>query len=65
MANKKILIEKCKFQKIAKIRIVKMLKNHSITTRNYAETYYQTLEEVRWLLRLEKPKKSGKKIQKT
>ena len=28
-----------------------------ITNWNYAETYYQTLEEVRWLLRLEKPRK--------
>ena len=33
-----------------------MLKNHSITTRNYAVTYYQTLVEVGWPLRLEKPK---------
>ena len=38
-----------------------MLKNHSITTRNYAVTYYQTLAEVRWLLRLDKPKKKQKK----
>ena len=36
MDNKKILIEKCKFQKIAKNRDVKMLNDHSITTRNYA-----------------------------
>ena len=33
-----------------------MLKSHSITTRNYAKTYYQTLMEVGWPLRMEKPK---------
>ena len=42
--------------KIAKIRDGKMLKNPSITTRNYAVTYYQTLVEVGWPLSLEKPK---------
>ena len=51
------------YKKIAKIRDVKMLKNRSITTRNYAVNYYQTLKEVRWLLRLEKPKID--KLQKT
>ena len=41
-----------------------MLKNHSITTRNYAVTYYLTLVEVGWPLRLEKIKndKMTKKI---
>ena len=43
-------------KKIGKIRDGKMLKNHSINTRNYAVTYYQTLVEVGWPLRLEKPK---------
>ena len=51
------------YKKIAKIRDVKMLKNRSITTRNNAVNYYQTLKEVRWLLRLEKPKID--KLQKT
>ena len=43
------------FYKI-KVRDVKMLKKYSITTRIYAVTYYQTLEEVRWLLRVETKK---------
>ena len=43
-------------KKLPKIRDGKMLKNHSITTRNYAVTYYQTLVKVGWPLRLEKPK---------
>ena len=36
-----------------------MLKwwNHSITTRNYALTYYKTLEDVPWQLGLEELKK--------
>ena len=33
-------------KKIAKIRDVKMFKNYSINTRNYAVTYYQTLKQV-------------------
>ena len=31
---------------------------------NYALTFYQNLGEVRWPLRLEKPKKNVKKLQK-
>ena len=55
-----------RYQKNDKIRDGKMLKNHSITTRNYAVTYYQTLVKVGWPLRLEKPKitKYLKKIEK-
>ena len=41
----------------------KTLEEHSITSINNAVTYYQTLEEVPWLLRLEKPK-NFKKFQK-
>ena len=43
-----------------------MLKNNSITTRNYAVTYYQTLVQVGLPLRLEKPKidKIFKKLEK-
>ena len=43
-------------QKNDKIREVKMLKK-SNTPRNCTVTYYQTLEEAPWLLRLDKPKK--------
>ena len=32
------------------------LENHSYTSENYTLIYYQTLEEVSWFLRLEKPK---------
>ena len=32
------------------------LGKHSITSKSYAVTYKQTLEEGKWLLRLEKPK---------
>ena len=32
------------------------LEKHSITSKSYAVTYNQTLEEGMWLLRLEKPK---------
>ena len=35
----------------------KNLEKQFITSRNYEVTYYQTLEEVPWLLRLEEPKK--------
>ena len=42
--------KKCNFLKIAKIRDI---EKHSITSRNYAVNYYQTLEEVSWILRLE------------
>ena len=51
------------FLKIAEIKI---LKKHSITSRSYALTYIRTLEEVMWLLRLEKPKKNKifKKLEK-
>ena len=64
-----------KFEKIARF-VNKFLKfvmlkcwNHSITIRNNAETYYQTLEKVRWHLGLIKNKcqkfsKSLKKIAK-
>ena len=36
-----------------------MLKSekHSIRSRNYTVTYYQSIEEVPWLLRLDIPKK--------
>ena len=40
-----------------KLVIIKSYKKHSITSRYYAVTYYQTLEDVPWLLRMEKPKK--------
>ena len=33
------------------------MKTCVIATRQYALTYYQNQEEVRWHLRLEKPKK--------
>ena len=36
-------------------------KNIKFTTKNYAVTYYQTLEEVHWHLGLE-ISKNGKKI---
>ena len=39
------------------------LEKHSITSRSYAKTYNQTLEEVKWLWRLDKPK-NDKKLQK-
>ena len=64
------------FEKIARF-VKKLLKfvmlkcwNHSITTRNNAVTYYQTLEEVLWHLGLIKIKnvknfqKAWKKLQK-
>ena len=35
-------------------------EKNSITPRKYTVTYYQTLEENPWLLRLEKPKKRQK-----
>ena len=43
-----------------------MLKcwTHSITTRNYAVTYYKILEEVPWHLGLKELKKLKKKFQK-
>ena len=47
---------------------LKILKD-SITSRSYAVTYNETLEEVMWLLSLEKPKnpqkfsKNSKKMQ--
>ena len=40
---------------------MKSSKN-SFTSRNYALPYYQTLEEVPWLLSLEKPKYDQTKI---
>ena len=36
------------------------VEKHSITFRNYTETYCQTQEKVPWLLRLAKPKKRRK-----
>ena len=42
--------------KNVKIRDGKKLKNHSITTRNYAVFNYQNLEEVSWHLGLKKLK---------
>ena len=54
--NKKT--ENCKYFiiKIAKIRVIKNLKKHFITSRDYAVSYYQILDEVPLLLRLEEPK---------
>ena len=46
--------------KNAKIRNVKIFKKNSITPRNYTLAYYQTLEEVPWFVRLDKPKKPQK-----
>ena len=40
-----------------------MFEKHSIRSRNCAVTYYQTLEEIPWLLMLDKPKK-GQEISK-
>ena len=37
---------------------------HSITCRHYEATYYQNLEEVMWLFRLEKPNKGFEKTSK-
>ena len=51
------------FSENAKIREVKILKKKSITSRNFTATYYETLEEAHWLLRLEKPKKNDKIFQ--
>ena len=39
-----------------------MFKSHSINTRNYAVTYYQTLKQVSWNLGLKKLKKWQKKL---
>ena len=36
------------------------LEKHSVTLRNYAVTYYQNLEKVPWLFRLQKPKNDNK-----
>ena len=48
---------KNKLQMFLKVADVKIFKNKSITSRSHAVTYNQTLEEVMWLLSLEKPKK--------
>ena len=51
-----VKFKKCNFcKKNAKIRDVEILKN-SNTPSNCTVTYYQTLEEAPWLLRLDKPK---------
>ena len=50
--------KKYKFsKKRAKIRVV---EKHSILFRKYTVTYYKTLEDVLWLLMLEKPKNRQK-----
>ena len=36
------------------------LEKYSITLKNYAVTYYQMLQEVPWLLRLEEKPKNDK-----
>ena len=59
----KIFLKNAIVKRNAKFRDVKILKK-SITPRNYILTYYQTLVEAPWLLRLEKPKKR-QKISKT
>ena len=41
-------------------KIIKILKNIPLQCRNYAVSYYQNLEKVAWLLRLEKLRKSQK-----
>ena len=48
-----------------KFLIIK-LEQHSMTSSSYAVTYYQSLEEIPLLLRLEKPKndKISKKLKK-
>ena len=65
-------IEK-KFKKVKKLeKIANIFKNclylilekHSIASRRYVVAYNQNLEEVMWLLRLEKPKKKFKKLEK-
>ena len=49
--------------KIANIRETNVfLYEHSVITRNYAITYYQTLDEVLWSFSLKKPK-NGKNFQ--
>ena len=40
--------------------MLKTRKKKSITSRNYTVTYYQTLEEAPWLLRLDKTYKMTK-----
>ena len=55
----------CKFcQKNAKIRDGKKMKTIFITTKNYANIYYQILEEAFWHLGL-KNLKNSKNFQKT
>ena len=54
-------IAKKNFQKNAKTSGV---QKHSIAARNYRVTFYQTLEEVPWLLRLDKPVKPTKTFKK-
>ena len=43
-------------KKIAKIRDFEILINILLHLKKYTVTYFQTLEEVPWLLRLRKPK---------
>ena len=49
--------------KTSKIRTIKTLKN--IPSRNYAISYYQILQEVPGLLRLNEPNKKFKNLEKT
>ena len=53
---KKIVI----LSKNATIRDIKMIKNQSINTKNYAVLNYQTSREIAWPLKLEKLKKMTK-----
>ena len=46
------------YQKIAKSGVIKKIDNHSTTSRNYAVSFYETLEEVPWcpLMKVKKNK---------
>ena len=52
------LEKKCRFcqKKNAKIRDIKMLKTTPLLLQRYAVSYYQTLNEIPWPLKLEKHK---------
>ena len=50
-------------KKLSKLFILRCWKV-SITSKTNAVTYYQNLEEIHWLLRLEKPKKWQKNFKK-
>ena len=41
--------------KIAKICHIKKIESYSTANKIFSETYYQTLKDVFWTLRLERP----------